>query len=441
MNDWKHVIKHPVIPTLLLFFGTVIMILTVQPVSLLAADCVLESGYTATTDPGTTIAMEDGSTFTVNTGATLNLIGSTGNLIAVTHDVSGDYSITVNGTIAAGYTIFDYLDTGGITVSSTGAIDTVNNFSNCTFQNGTSGGAMLTVNNAQDFRTGGLGTIDNTYWGTGATYNAAKSQNQGYLQFLNFSGPLSGEDHDSDPHDRIIWGQPTPTHTPSPTRTPTFTPTAAPSAPTNTPVPTSVPTDTPTRTPTVVPPTNTPVPPTNTPLPPTPTVPTGAPTNTPIPPTNTPIPPTNTPIPPTDTPVMPTDTPVIPTDTPVPPTNTPECTVLGCEVYMPSDDFVEGDDCYCDVYVCNPGDDTYPDVPVFVILDVYGLYFFAPSFSDFDFYTKTIEPGEMTISVLPSFPWPGGVGTASGILWYAAMTDQNMTQLFGELGMFTFGWH
>jgi hypothetical protein len=108
---------------------------------------------------------------------------------------------------------------------------------------------------------------------------------------------------------------------------------------------------------------------------------------------------------------------------------------------MPSDDFGPGDECYCDVYVCNPNAETYYDIPVFVILDVYGLYFFAPAFSDFDYYTETVAPGRLTISVIPSFTWPGGVGSASGILWYAAMTDPGITQLFGELGMFTFGWH
>jgi hypothetical protein len=181
-------------------------------------------------------------------------------------------------------------------------------------------------------------------------------------------------------------------------------------------------------------PTPTPVPPTNTPVPPT---------NTPLPPTNTPIPPTNTPLSPTPTVPTgaPTNTPVPPTDTPVPPTNTPECTILGCEIYMPSDDFGPGDECYCDVTICNPNTETYSDIPVFVILDVYGLYFFAPSFSDFDYYVETVAPGILTIPIIPSFTWPGGVGSASGLLWYAAMTDPGITHLFGDLGMFMFGWH
>jgi hypothetical protein len=108
---------------------------------------------------------------------------------------------------------------------------------------------------------------------------------------------------------------------------------------------------------------------------------------------------------------------------------------------MPTDDFGPGDDCFCDVILCNPDQETYDDIPLFVILDVYGLYFFAPSFSDFDYYVEVVNPGEKTISVLPVFPWPSGVGNATGILWYAAMTDPAITGLFGELGMFSFGWH
>ncbi|MBN1357095.1 hypothetical protein JXA40_12605 [bacterium] len=203
----------------------------------------------------------------------------------------------------------------------------------------------------------------------------------------------------------------------APTPPPTFTP---PPPPTDTPLGTNTPTPiTPTQNPTET-------------FPPTPTH--GPPTNTPVIPTNTPVPP------PTNTPVIPTNTPVIPTNTPVVPTNTPSCDVLGCEIYMPQTVFRAGDECYCDVYICNPGSETYQNIPVFVILDVYGWYFFAPSFEEFDFYQMNIVPGLTTINVLPSFTWPSGVGSAFGILWYAGMTDPGITQLFGEYGIFTFGW-
>jgi len=93
---------------------------------------------------------------------------------------------------------------------------------------------------------------------------------------------------------------------------------------------------------------------------------------------------------------------VEPTATPIPTaTPTAGCTVLGCEVIMPSNDFTAGDDVFCDVYVCNPNQTSYNQTPVFVILDVYGSYFFAPSFGEFDLYTEDILPGLLIINVLP----------------------------------------
>jgi len=131
-----------------------------------------------------------------------------------------------------------------------------------------------------------------------------------------------------------------------------------------------------------------------------------------------------------------------PPATPTPsPTPTPECQELGCTIDMPANNFTEGDDFYCTVYVCNPNPETYTAVPVFVILDVYGLYFFAPNFSDFEYYAEDIAPGVLEIEVLPVFTWPGNVGSAEGIVFYAAMTNAAITELFGSFDMFAFGWY
>jgi hypothetical protein len=45
-----------------------------------------------------------------------------------------------------------------------------------------------------------------------------------------------------------------------------------------------------------------------------------------------------------------------------------------------------------------------------------------------------------TIPIVPSFAWPAGLGSASGVRFYAGLTDPAMTTLYGELGMFEFGW-
>jgi len=131
-----------------------------------------------------------------------------------------------------------------------------------------------------------------------------------------------------------------------------------------------------------------------------------------------------------------------PTLTPTPtPQATPTCGELGCVIDMPSHEFRAGDVCSCWVTVCNPSDRYYVGVPLFVLLDVFGSYYFAPSFAGFEtFESLSLGPGQQEFQVVPEFYWPAGTGIASGICWYAAMTDPGVTQLFGSLGTFTFGW-
>lgn len=118
-----------------------------------------------------------------------------------------------------------------------------------------------------------------------------------------------------------------------------------------------------------------------------------------------------------------------------------ECFETGCTISMPSHDFEEGDRCYCSIELCNAESATFMNIPLFVVLDVYGSYYFAPSFTDMDWYRVTVARGKMGISILPCFDWPAGAGTAKGITWLAAMTNSQMTELIGEMGTFTFGWH
>ena len=202
---------------------------------------------------------------------------------------------------------------------------------------------------------------------------------------------------------------------------------------------TAVTTQTPVATSTPAPHTFTPTP-TFTPRPPThtPTV-TQTPTATPTPTTTfTPLPFTATPTPS----ATPSPTPPVPTSTPEPSfTPTPSgCQKTGVEILMPAPIFHPGDVCWCHAIVCNAEGHTLTGYPLFVILDVLGSYFFAPTFGDFAFYDRSFEPGESTIEVLGEFNWPPGTGTLDGIIWYGAFTNPAMTDLFGELGIFSFGW-
>lgn len=229
--------------------------------------------------------------------------------------------------------------------------------------------------------------------------------------------------------------------TPDPTQTP-------PPQPTNTALPTWTPVP---PTSTAQAPTHTPGYPTQTPQPPTetPSVPTNTPsqaTATPIPPTNTALP-TWTSVPPTDTPVVNTPTPMVSsptpsenTPTPFPPTATPSCTQLGATIWMPEHFYTPGTNCACLVTICNPGPETHEQLPLFVILDIMGSLFFAPSWTGFDFTLVDCPPGEQTMNVLPVFSWPEGAGSFDGAVFYAALTDPDITQLIGDWDMWSFGW-
>lgn len=329
-------------------------------------------------------------------------------------------------------------------------------------------------------------------------YNSSNANGRAALQaILDYLCPATGPTHTP-----TITPTPTstpvpPTVTPTPTNTlvpPTNTPTRTPTSPststptaTNTPVPPTItpvpPTETPTQTPTptntIVPPTNTPtrtstptntaIPPTNTPGSPTVTPtqtstsvpPTATPTRTPTP-TNTLVPPTNTPTrtsSPTNTPTspsVPTNTPVPPppTDTPAPPTPTPtasaptwtpiptpECDIFGVTLEMPGDLFEPGDICWLQAHVCNDGTETLPEMPMFVLLDVAGSYWFWPTWSnDIDYDIRDFESGRTTVEIIPEFTWPDNSSAFNDAKFYGAILDQEMTTILGEIGNWRFSW-
>jgi len=120
------------------------------------------------------------------------------------------------------------------------------------------------------------------------------------------------------------------------------------------------------------------------------------------------------------------------------------CGETGVTIRMPSRMFRAGDSCGCTVDVCNSDVSPITDHPLFVILDVYGNLFFAPSFNpEFDHYLAdypTFDPGRTTVEVLPVFSWPESAGSASGIQWIAALTNPEITGIVGDYDIFVFGW-
>ncbi len=109
-------------------------------------------------------------------------------------------------------------------------------------------------------------------------------------------------------------------------------------------------------------------------------------------------------------------------------------------VSMPSHSLRSGDIAYSNCTVWNPNDYVLDHHNLFVILDVFGDFYMAPSFTDFDCYPWSFPTGSTDVIVLPEFTWPSGVGSASGITWYAGLFNPEMTEIVGNVGVFDFGW-
>ncbi len=145
---------------------------------------------------------------------------------------------------------------------------------------------------------------------------------------------------------------------------------------------------------------------------------------------------------PTPAPSSPTPSPgpTIPTPTPTPPT----CTMVTVELAMPASHFEPSDPFYLNVTVCNPSSMSLVEFPLFVVLDVFGEYYFGPSFGqDLDFFGHgyTVWPqGSTIVPVVPEFFWPDTGSSADGIVFLSALVDPTMTRIIGQMDSLSFGW-
>ena len=146
--------------------------------------------------------------------------------------------------------------------------------------------------------------------------------------------------------------------------------------------------------------------------------------------------------PPDQTPTpVPTSTPSAPPTFPDAQTATPTPLVTGVTITMPTHHFKPSDTCYCLLTVTNSELDALDNNPLFLILDVYGGLFFGPSFThDADWYPGPWPTGDTCVEAIPAFIWPETGTSATGIFWYAALTDPALTQIVGEWDAWEFGW-
>ena len=114
------------------------------------------------------------------------------------------------------------------------------------------------------------------------------------------------------------------------------------------------------------------------------------------------------------------------------------------ETYVSIDKLIKmlkpGFECAIYTRVYNADEETLTDYPLFVILEIAGTYFFAPSFGDYDSYNREFVTGTSTVEVLPPFEWPEGAGNFDSAFVYAALVLPDISDLYGDMDVLEFGW-
>lgn len=159
-----------------------------------ASDTVGITG-TLNLDAGSILQMRDQTWTTVNSGGTLRAVGTSAVAVAtITRRTSGNYSINVNGSLAAKFATIEYTFGNGVTIGSTGSVDATNNLSNVTFQNGT-GTSYLRIQNAGTITPSG--TRFDSASANRATNNVVYT-GSGNISFSNYKGTMAGVNYESD---------------------------------------------------------------------------------------------------------------------------------------------------------------------------------------------------------------------------------------------------
>ena len=168
-------------------------------------DININDGGGLIVDAGSSLSIISG--LYVNNGGLFTASGLSGNKANIWKDGAGNYSFEVNsgGNISAEHAIFKYMDYNGVYLHPGALVDPVHSFHNCTFQDGVSGGNMLTIYNNQDL------TVENAVFMSYSwveDYNVYKNSTSGNVTFINAMGNFAGESYEFDPYNLVHWGDP-----------------------------------------------------------------------------------------------------------------------------------------------------------------------------------------------------------------------------------------
>lgn len=144
---------------------------------------------------------------------------------------------------------------------------------------------------------------------------------------------------------------------------------------------------------------------------------------------------------PTSTPTQPPD----PSPAPSPsPSATPEsCGNPGVSLVSTSTVIMPGIVWSLDIVVCNPAVEEESGLPLHVVLEYGGAYYFGPTFSQvYDSYLgvqSVFAPGETVVSIVDELEWPDGVGVGE-CLFYAVLMTADYAGIWGDWDQLEFRW-
>lgn len=139
-------------------------------------------------------------------------------------------------------------------------------------------------------------------------------------------------------------------------------------------------------------------------------------------------------MPPTPTPtVTPTITPT-PTEIPTPPGG------IRVDLVLPEGTVHAGEPFYLDALLINANSFTMTDIPLFVILEAGGCFWYHPGWTmDPAWEIRNLTPGAETLTVIDPFTWPGNAGNGAARFW-GAVTDPEMSRILGQYDVKDFSW-
>ncbi len=119
---------------------------------------------------------------------------------------------------------------------------------------------------------------------------------------------------------------------------------------------------------------------------------------------------------------------------------TPAPNPLGVKLDLSENSFQPGDLFLLSATLSNPGPAIYADQPFVVLLDAYGIYFWHPDWTqDFSYEPVFLGIDSYQMEIL-RFQWPDEPSAGSGILFYSALLEKNLSQILGAWDSVSFGW-